>query len=133
MDTQVTKTEAECRGQLTAAQYKVLRQAGTERPFTGRYVDCHHDGMYRCAACGAALFSSDAKFESGHGGAELHGAGGGRGGELHRDRSWGTVRTEVRCRRASRRRSPALSAFGPVFLGSGDRLFAAHRLHLVLV
>jgi peptide-methionine (R)-S-oxide reductase len=99
VDTQVTKTEAEWREQLTAAQYKVLRQAGTERPFTGQYVDCHDDGMYHCAACGAALFSSDAKFESGTGWPSFTEPAVAEAVELHRDRSFAMVRTEVRCRR----------------------------------
>jgi peptide-methionine (R)-S-oxide reductase len=63
----VTKTEDEWREQLTPEQYNVLRQAGTEPPFTGRYVYSKADGVYRCGACGAELFSSDTKFDSGTG------------------------------------------------------------------
>jgi peptide-methionine (R)-S-oxide reductase len=61
MENEVVKTEEEWRQELTPAQYRVLRQAGTEAPFTGEYVDCHQDGSYHCAACGAELFSSDTK------------------------------------------------------------------------
>ena len=60
----VEKTDAEWREDLTPEQYEVLRRKGTEAPFTGKYVNNHDDGMYHCAACGAALFASDTKFES---------------------------------------------------------------------
>jgi peptide-methionine (R)-S-oxide reductase len=67
MSTKVTKSEAEWREQLTPEQYEILRRKGTEPPFTGEYVYAKDDGMYRCAACGAELFGSDAKFDSGTG------------------------------------------------------------------
>jgi peptide-methionine (R)-S-oxide reductase len=63
----VEKTDAEWRDELTPEQYEVLRHKGTEAPGTGKYVNNHDDGMYHCAACGAALFASDTKFESGTG------------------------------------------------------------------
>ena len=63
----VEKTDAEWREELTPEQYEVLRRKGTEAPFTGKYVNNHDDGMYHCAACGAALFASDTKFESNSG------------------------------------------------------------------
>ena len=63
----VSKSEQEWREQLTDQQYHILREAGTERPFTGKYVDKEDDGMYLCAACGNNLFSSDTKFHSGSG------------------------------------------------------------------
>jgi methionine-R-sulfoxide reductase len=63
----VQKSEAEWRKQLTPEQYQVLRQAGTERPFTGKYWNTKEPGVYRCAACGAVLFTSKDKFDSGCG------------------------------------------------------------------
>jgi peptide-methionine (R)-S-oxide reductase len=63
----VEKTEQEWRQELTPEQYKILREAGTEPPFTGIYNDAKQDGTYRCAACGLELFSSDTKFDSGTG------------------------------------------------------------------
>jgi peptide-methionine (R)-S-oxide reductase len=67
MADQIVKTDAEWREELTPEQYEVLRRKGTEAPFTGKYVNNHDDGMYRCAACEAPLFRSDSKFESGTG------------------------------------------------------------------
>jgi peptide-methionine (R)-S-oxide reductase len=63
----ITKTEAEWQKTLAPKQYEVLRQKGTERPFTGEYWDNHQPGLYRCAGCGQELFASDAKFDSGCG------------------------------------------------------------------
>jgi len=94
-----TKTDEQWRQELTPAQYHVLRQAGTEPAFTGEYYDCHDDGMYRCAACGAELFSSDAKFESGTGWPSFTEPTIAEAVELKRDLSHFMIRTEVRCRR----------------------------------
>jgi peptide-methionine (R)-S-oxide reductase len=63
----VEKSDEEWRRELTPEQYEILRNHGTERPFTGRYVDVKDDGTYACAACGNELFSSDTKFDSGTG------------------------------------------------------------------
>jgi peptide-methionine (R)-S-oxide reductase len=95
----VVKSEAEWRAQLTPAEYKVLRQAGTERPFTGQYVDTDDDGLYRCAACGNPLFDSRTKYHSGTGWPSFTEAISPDAVELVEDRSHGMVRTEVRCAR----------------------------------
>ena len=99
MAPEVTKTEEEWRAELSPAQYEVLREKGTERPFTGRYVTNHDDGTYRCAACGAVLFNSDTKFDSGTGWPSFTEPAVADSVELHEDRSHGMVRTEVTCRR----------------------------------
>ena len=99
MDTEVTKSDSEWRRELTPAQYRVLRRAGTERAFTGEYWNCHDDGTYRCAGCGAELFASDTKFDSGTGWPSFSEAMVADVVVLTRDRALGMVRTEVTCRR----------------------------------
>src|SRR2546423_11802949 len=84
MSSEVTKTDEEWQKELTPAQYQVLRHAGTEPAFTGEYWDCHDDGVYRCAACGAELFTSDTKFESGTGWPSFSEPAGPDAGELRR-------------------------------------------------
>ena len=99
MSSEVTKTDEEWQKELTPAQYQVLRHAGTEPAFTGEYWDCHDDGVYRCAACGAELFTSDTKFESGTGWPSFSEPAVADAVELRRDNSHGMARTEVVCRR----------------------------------
>ena len=94
---EVQKTDEQWRAELTPEQYRVLRQAHTERPFTGEYVHNHADGSYRCAGCGAELFRSDAKFESGTGWPSFTEPANRQNVELHEDRSLFMRRTEVTC------------------------------------
>jgi peptide-methionine (R)-S-oxide reductase len=96
---EIDLTEEEWRAKLTPEQYEVLRHQATERPFTGDYVDVKADGTYRCAGCGAELFSSDTKFESGSGWPSFYEPANTENVELLEDRSHGMIRTEVRCKR----------------------------------
>jgi peptide-methionine (R)-S-oxide reductase len=98
MSREVEKSETEWKGQLNPEQYQVLRQAGTEAPWSGKYVHNHDDGTYRCAGCGAVLFDSGTKFESGSGWPSFFEPAVADAVELIEDRSHGMVRTEVRCR-----------------------------------
>ena len=97
MSTKIDKTDRQWRDELTPAQYEVLRRKGTEPPFTGGYVHTKDDGMYRCAGCGVALFSSDAKFDSGTGWPSFTEPAASANIELHTDRSLFMERTEVTC------------------------------------
>ena len=99
MSTEISKTDAEWREELTPEQYNVLRKKGTERPFTGKYVNAKTDGTYCCAACGAELFSSKTKFESGTGWPSFYEPANRENVELHPDNSLFMRRTEVLCRR----------------------------------
>ncbi len=95
----VSKTDQEWREQLTPEQYHILRQAGTERPFTGEYVDTEDDGVYTCAACGNPLFSSDTKFHSGSGWPSFWDVISEGNVETRVDLSHGMHRTEILCTR----------------------------------
>lgn len=95
----ITKTEAEWRETLTPEQYHVLRQQGTERPFTGKFWNLKDDGTYTCAACGQELFRSDTKFDSGCGWPSFYDALDGGKVETRTDTNHGMVRTEVVCSR----------------------------------
>ena len=92
-------TDEQWRERLTPEQYEVLRGQGTEPPFTGEYVHVKEDGTYRCAGCGAELFDSGTKFESGTGWPSFYEPAVAENVELHKDRSFGMTRTEVICRR----------------------------------
>ncbi|MBV9425495.1 MAG: peptide-methionine (R)-S-oxide reductase MsrB [Solirubrobacterales bacterium] len=101
MDTtrEIELTDEQWRERLTPEQYEVLRRQGTERPFTGAYVHVKDDGMYHCAGCGAELFSSNTKFESGTGWPSFYEPAVAENVELRQDRSLFMTRTEVVCRR----------------------------------
>ena len=90
-------TEAEFRSKLTPEQYDILRRRGTERPFSGEYVYSKDSGMYHCAACGADLFSSETKFDSGTGWPSFSEPADGGAVETERDWSLLMPRTEVHC------------------------------------
>jgi peptide-methionine (R)-S-oxide reductase len=99
MSYEVTATDEEWRNNLGPDRFAVLRQAATEPPFTGKYTHDKTDGVYRCGACGAALFSSNAKFDSGSGWPSFYEPMTSESLELIEDRNHGMVRTEVRCAR----------------------------------
>ncbi|HEY4509888.1 MAG TPA: peptide-methionine (R)-S-oxide reductase MsrB [Candidatus Paceibacterota bacterium] len=83
---------------LSALQYRVMREKGTEQAFTGRYFDSHEKGMYKCAACGVGLFSSNTKFDSGTGWPSFTEPANLANIELKEDNSLGMNRTEVLCK-----------------------------------
>ena len=95
----VLKSEQEWRQELSPEQFHILREAGTERPFTGPYVDEKADGTYSCAACGLELFDSTTKYDSGSGWPSFTDPKNRENVSLITDTSHGMVRTEVRCAR----------------------------------
>jgi peptide-methionine (R)-S-oxide reductase len=108
----VTRSETEWREVLTPEEYRVLRQAGTEAPFTGEYTNTKTTGVYRCRACGAELFRSDAKFESHCGWPSFYQPTAEDAVTLIEDRSHGMIRTEARCAACG-------SHLGHIFTGEG--------------
>ena len=95
--TKVQKTDAEWRAELSPEQYHVLREKGTERPFSGEYDHVFEDGTYRCAGCGAELFRSDTKYDSGCGWPAFYAAASEQAIDEESDKSLGIRRTEVTC------------------------------------
>ena len=108
----VERTDAEWRELLSPAEYAVLRKAGTEQAFTGKYTDTETVGVYKCKACGNELFRSDTKFHSGCGWPSFYQPTEGDAVTLIEDRSLGSVRTEARCATCD-------SHLGHVFTGEG--------------
>jgi peptide-methionine (R)-S-oxide reductase len=123
---EVQKTDEEWRAELTPEQYQVLRRQGTEPAFAGEHVNNKTNGMYACAACGAELFASDTKFDSGTGWPSFTEPAVAEAVELREDRSHFMTRTEVVCRRCG-------GHLGHVFddgPGDGGQRFCINSLSL---
>ena len=99
MDEKIKLTETEWRARLTSEQYRILREKGTERAFTGKYESFFEPGLYRCAACGQPLFESATKYHSGSGWPSFYASIEPDAVEEHRDHSAFMVRTEITCSR----------------------------------
>jgi peptide-methionine (R)-S-oxide reductase len=130
METELPQTDAEWRVRLSPAEYRVLRQAGTEAPWTGEYVSTKTTGVYRCRACGAELFTSDTKFESHCGWPSFYAPLAGDSVRYIEDSSLGMRRVEVRCARCD-------SHLGHMFEGEGyqtptDQRYCINSISLTL-
>ncbi|GAA2082920.1 peptide-methionine (R)-S-oxide reductase MsrB [Streptomyces albiaxialis] len=128
---EIDKPEEQWREELSPEEYHVLREAGTERAFTGEYTDTETTGVYNCRACGAELFRSDTKFASHCGWPSFYDPSKSEAVELITDRSLGMIRTEVRCARCG-------SHLGHVFEGEGyptptDQRYCINSISLTLV
>ena len=126
----IVKSDAEWRAQLSRQEYHVLREAGTERPFTGDYTDTKTEGVYSCRACGTELFRSETKFDSHCGWPSFYAPLAGDTVEYVVDKSMGTVRTEVLCANCG-------SHLGHVFEGEGyetptDQRYCINSISLTL-
>ncbi|HEX5512620.1 MAG TPA: peptide-methionine (R)-S-oxide reductase MsrB [Actinomycetales bacterium] len=127
---EVDKSDEQWRAELSPEEYHVLRQAGTERPFTGEYTDTKTEGVYSCRACGAELFRSDTKFESHCGWPSFYSPLAEDRVEYIEDNSLGMRRVEVRCGRCG-------SHLGHVFEGEGydtptDQRYCINSISLTL-
>jgi peptide-methionine (R)-S-oxide reductase len=101
MATKIYKSENQWRAELTPEQYRVTREKGTERAFTGTYWNCHDEGTYRCVCCGEELFSSDTKYDSGSGWPSFWAPKQAENVETETDKSHFMQRTEVHCKKCS--------------------------------
>jgi len=130
MTSKVSKTDSEWREQLTPAEYAVLRKAGTERPWSGEYVDTKTVGVYRCRACGSELFRSETKFDSHCGWPSFYQPTSEDNVILRTDRTLGMTRVEVLC-------ATCESHLGHVFEGEGygtptDQRYCINSVSLTL-